>query len=281
MWVYFNGKIMLKENVCISPDDRGFYFGDGVYEVLSVYQGRFLAEAMHYDRLIHSLTALKIPVPDIDTVKSAVQDVLARNDLIAGPSMVYMQFTRGVALRRHAFPDEELAPTIYITAKPYTPPLDLWANGVKAILHPDLRWGRCDIKSLNLLPNVLASQQAKESGAYDAILYRNGVITEGSHTGVCGVLDGTLYTHPLEACILPSVTRGLVLQLCQTLGIPHQEQAIRLEVVPRLDELMVLGTTTEVMPVVRVGEQVVGDGAPGPVTRRLQNAMRNMVLEGN
>jgi D-alanine transaminase len=274
MFVYYNGKIMPKEDVIISPDDRGFYFGDGVYEVLSVYKERFLAEEMHYTRLRNSLSALRIPEPDINHLKSAVNQVLTRNGLLAGPAMVYMQITRGAARRRHAFPDEALTPTIYITANAYTPPLELWKNGVKVILHPDERWGRCDIKSLNLLPNVLASQAAREEGAYDAILHRDGVVTEGSHTGVCGVMDGTVYTHPLNHRILASVTRGLVIESCGRLGIP-------LEMVTRLDELMVLGTTTEVMPVVRIGEKVVGDGRPGPVTRRLQKALREMVLTGS
>jgi D-alanine transaminase len=277
MWVYYNGRILPKEKVCVSPDDRGFYFGDGAYDVLSVYKGRYLAEEAHYKRLQHSLEALRIPVPDVSAIKSAVNGVLVKNQLMDSPAMVYIQVTRGVAPRRHAFPDEELTPTVYITAKSYIPPEDLWANGVKVILLPDQRWGRCDIKSLNLLPNVLASQAAKEAGAYDAILHRDGVITEGSHTGVCGVLGGVLFTHPLHPCILPSVTRMLVVQQCQRLDIPCQETAIKFEALPHLDELMVLGTTTEVMPVVRVGDQTVGEGVPGPLTRRLQQALKELV----
>jgi len=278
MWVYYNGIVLKKEQVCISPDDRGFLFGDGVYEVLSVYKGHYLAEEAHYARLKRSLSALRIPIPDLDGIKTAVKEVLARNHLSGGPAMVYLQFTRGVAPRRHAFPDGELSPTVYITAKLYTPPVDLWAKGVKVILLPDLRWGRCDIKSLNLLPNVLASQQAKEAGAYEALLHRDGVITEGSHSSACGVLNGVLYTHPLADHILPGTTREIVVHLCHSLDIPVQEKAISLRMLQQLDELMVLGTTTEVMPVVRVEDQVVKDGAPGPVTRRLQKAMRDMVL---
>lgn len=279
MWVYFNGTMMKKENVCISPDDRGFVFGDGVYEVLSVYQRRFLAEEAHYERLVHSLTELRIPLPDLAVLKAAVKDVCCANNLLEGPAMVYMQFTRGVAPRRHAFPDQELAPTVYITVKGYTPPEKQWAEGVNVILTPDLRWGRCDIKSLNLLPNVLASQLAKEAGAYDALLYKDGVIREGSHTSVCGVMDGALYTHPLTDCILPGITRSLVVELCEDLGIPIEREAIPVDALSRLEEMMVLGTTTEVMPVVRVGDQVIGDGTPGPVTRQLQQALRKLVLQ--
>lgn len=279
MFVHFNGKLMRKAEVVISPDDRGFVFGDGVYEVLSVYKGQYLEEDAHYDRLRHSLSALQIPIPDIDGIKKAVKEVLARNDLTDCPAMVYMQFTRGVAPRRHPFPDEEISPTVYITAKPYTPPFELWAHGVEVILWPDQRWGRCDIKSLNLLANVLASQQAKQAGAYDAILHCEGVITEGSHTGVCGVMDGVVYTHHLTRQILPSVTRSLVVKLCPVLGIPLKEEPTPLTMLPQLEELMVLGTTTEVMPVIKVDDQIIGDGKPGPVTRRLQKAIREMVLK--
>lgn len=278
MWIYYNGVLMQKDEVCISPDDRGFLFGDGVYEVFSVYKGHYLAEEAHYTRLRRSLTALRIPIPDIDSIKAAVEDVLAHNNLNGGPAMVYMQFTRGVAARRHAFPDTEIPPTIYITGNAYTPPVDMWADGVKVILLPDLRWGRCDIKSLNLLPNVLASQQAKEAGAYDAILHRDSVVTEGSHTCVCGVRDGVVYFHPLTDTVLPSITREIVLKLCRINDIRVEERAISLNLLTQLDELMVLGTTTEVMPVVRIDDCAVGNGVPGPVTRRLQKALREMVL---
>ncbi|MDF1516012.1 MAG: aminotransferase class IV [Anaerolineae bacterium] len=277
MWVYYNGRIIPKKEVSISPDDRGFVFGDGVYEVLSVNKGHFLEEDAHYDRLAYSLSTLDIPIPDLQEIQSAVWQVLERNDLIDGPAMVYLQLTRGVAPRRHPFPDVAPEPTVYITAQAYTPPWDLWEQGVEVIVLPDQRWGRCDIKSLNLLPNVLASQQAKVAGAYDALLHRDGVITEGSHTGVCCIRHGILFTHPLTKCILPSVTRGLVLRCCAELRIPVREQAIPLHLVHELDELMVLGTTTEVMPVVRVEGHPVGDGRPGPITRKLQQAVREKV----
>ncbi len=278
MWVYYNGTIMPKDQVAISPDDRGFLFGDGVYEVLGANQGHFLAEDAHYDRLVHSLSALRIPIPDLNAIKTAVGALLERNALLKKPAKVYMQFTRGVAPRGHAFPDTAIPPTVYITVTAYVPPVFNWLHGVKAILLPDLRWGRCDIKSLNLLPNVLASQQAKEVGAYDAILHRDGVITEGSHTCVCGVRNGVVFFHPLSPHVLPSITRALVIQLCQTEGIPVKEKAIRLSTLPHLDELMLLGTTTEVMPVIEIDGKPVGSGIPGPLTHRLQQAFRTLVL---
>ena len=167
-----------------------------------------------------------------------------------------------------------MPPTVYVTARAFTPPDALLANGAKIILVPDTRWGRCDIKSLNLLPNVLASQQAQEAGAYDAVFVRDGAALEGSHTSFAAVFDGTLVTHPLTPHILPGVTREVVLDLCRELGIPTREAPIEAATLRDADELMLLGTTTEVMPVVQVDDWTVRDGRPGEITRRLQKALR-------
>jgi D-alanine transaminase len=148
---------------------------------------------------------------------------------------------------------------------------------VSIILVPDIRWTRCDIKALALLPNVLASQEAKERGAEEAVFVRDGVITEGAHTNVCAVLDGQLVTHPLTNYILPGITRRVVLELCAELGIPYREAPMGEEELRTASEAMILGTTTEIMPVVQVGGQPVGDGQPGPVTRQLQAAFRARV----
>ena len=163
---------------------------------------------------------------------------------------------------------------------PYSPPYDQWEHGVSAILVPDIRWARCDIKSLALLPNILATQRAAEAGAYDAIMVRDGVITEGSHTGVCAVFDDCLITHPLTQHILGSVTRDVVLDLCRKLGIHHGEYPILEERLLRASEVMFVGTTTGVMPVTTIDDQPIGDGVPGPVTRRLQSELHRMMLVG-
>jgi D-alanine transaminase len=278
MIVYFNGRLMPKSEVCISPDDRGFLFADGVYEVLCAFDGRFFQLDAHFARLVRSLGALHIPTPAVDELRSVMTSLLAQNSLDREGAKVYIQMTRGAApVRGHAFPDEPISPTVYASAIRYTPPQEAWARGVSAILVHDIRWSRCDIKSLALLPNLLASQRAKEAGAYDAIFVREGVITEGSHTSVAVVFDGCLTTHPLTHHILGGVTRDVVLELCRDMGVPHRERPVMVEELTRADELMLLGTTTGVMPVGEVDGRKVGDGQPGPLTLRLQQALWSLM----
>jgi len=280
MIVYYNYSFMPKDEVRISPDDRGFLFGDGVYEVIHAWGGQLFEADAHFARLEHSLGELRIAFRDLARLRTAMETLLLQNGLTQGPARIYCQITRGVAPREHAFPDPNTAPTVYATAEPYTPPVALWEHGVRALFVPDIRWGRCDIKSLNLLGNVLATQRAKEAGAYDAILVRDDTVTEGSHTGVCAVLDGTMVTHPLTSEILGSVTRDVVLRLCHELSIPCAERAITRTALLEADEVMFLGTTSGVMPVIEIEGQPIGAGRPGPVTRRLQEALHSRMLGG-
>jgi D-alanine transaminase len=278
MIVYFNGRFMPKSEVCISPDDRGFLFADGVYEVLCAVDGRLFQADAHFARLARSLDALRIPAPALDELRQAASSLLRKNALDQDGAKLYIQITRGAAPSRgHAFPDEVVAPTVLASAVAYTPPREAWAKGVRAILTHDIRWSRCDIKSLALLPNILASQRAKEAGAYDAIFVREGVVTEGSHTSVAIVFDGCLTMHPLTHHILGGVTRDVVLDLCRESGILYQERPVMVEELNRAGEVMLLGTTTGVMPVVELDEQRIGDGQPGPVTLQLQRALWTMM----
>ncbi len=277
MIVYFNGEFMPKDSVCISPDDRGFLFGDGVYEVLRAHRGRLFAAEAHFARLRHSLRELEITQPDIAQIQGALHTLIQRNDLEAMEVIFYIQITRGSAPRRHAFPQNDVPPTVYITARAFQPRDTLLKHGIKIILVPDTRWTRCDIKSVNLLPNVLANQQAREAGAYDAVFVREGVLLEGAHTSFCAVFDGGLVTHPLSPHILPGVTRDIVLKLCQALDIPFREVPIALMSLPEAGEVMLLGTTTEVMPVTHVDDWQVGDGFPGPITQTLQEKLHQMI----
>jgi len=280
MIVYFNGTFMPKDEVCISPDDRGFLFADGVYEVICAWDGRLFRADTHFKRLTHSLEALRIPQPDLDELRHVARSLLTRNSLDRAGASIYIQITRGAAVRGHAFPSTPVSPTIYASVGPYTPPWEEWVDGVSAILVPDIRWARCDIKSLALLPNVLASQRATEAGAYDAIQIRDGVITEGSHTSVCAVFSGGLVTHPLTHHILGGVTRDVILELCRKLEIPHSEYPILEERLHNAAEVMLLGTTSGVMPVIAIDGHPVGDGKPGPITRRLQAELHPMMLGG-
>jgi D-alanine transaminase len=276
MIVYLNGQFVPKEDATISPDDRGFLFADGAYEVLRSYGGRLFKAEEHFERMKRSLRELRIHLSSEDQLLDITKKLLLLNDLEGGEAGIYIQVTRGVAPRKHTFPEEGTPPTIYATASRLQPSEEKWIHGVKIILVPDIRWERCDIKSVALLPNVLASQRAKEAGAEEAVFVRNGVVTEGAHTNVCAVLDGQLVTHPATNHILAGISRKVVLDLCRELHIPCREAPVFEEQLREASELMITGTTTEIMPVVQVGEWPVGEGRPGPIVRELQQAFRKL-----
>jgi D-alanine transaminase len=277
--VYYNGDFKLRSEVCISPDDRGFYFGDGVYEVVRFYEGRpFLMDA-HLSRLSRSLAALRIEGVDVASLEGVIERLVSDNGL--GEAMAYVQITRGAAPRQHAFPAAGTPPTIYGFAQDCPAPVERWEHGAPVITVPDVRWGLCNVKSLNLLPNILANQRAKEAGVEEAILVRDGVVTEGSHTNVAAVFDGTLVTHPEEPCILSGVTRGVALSLCLELGIAVDERPIPLAELYEADEVMIFSTRDEVMPIVEVDGRTIGYGQPGPVARRLLEAFHNRTRRGD
>ncbi len=270
--VYFNTQYLPRTTVKISPDDRGFLFADGVYEVIRAYKGRLFRMDLHLKRLARSLRELKINGPSMERIAEISDALIQRNNLKDADAAIYIQITRGAAPRKHAFPKSAPSPTVYLNAFTVQPPVEAWEKGAKAITAPDIRWTRCDIKSVSLLPNVLASQAAAEAGAEDAIFIRDGFVTEGSHTNVCAVFKGRLQTHPKNNYILPGVTREVVLSLCAGLNIPVSQTPISANSLPRADELMLLGTSTEVMPIVQLDNRQVGNGKPGPITRKLQEA---------
>jgi len=278
MLVYLNGAFLPKSEAFISPDDRGFLLADGIYEVTRSYDGYLFALDRHMARLERSLDELQIEQPKVDFAQVS-RDLLAENDLMDGEATVYLQVTRGVAPRVHAFPQGEVTPTVYGYAMPLMTQSENWLNGVDVVTAPDIRWARCDIKSVSLLANVLAQQRAQEAGVEETILIRDGVVTEGAHTSVCGVIDGTLFTHPDSNYILPGITRGIVLELCKELGIPFRLFPILESKLSRVDELMILGTGSEVMPVVKVDGKSVGNGKPGSVTMQLQRAYKKMIAD--
>ena len=274
MQVYLNGKFIDHTEAAIPVDDRGFLFADGVYEVVRVYNGRAFLMEPHMRRLRAGLAALHIADGIVDTLTD-VSERLIRDNGVEGDGTIYIQVTRGVAPRRHAFPDPDVEPTAYVLAKPFTQyPDDYFDTGVAAISVPDTRWTRCDIKSIALLPNVLANQQAHAAGAFEALFIKDGVLIEGSHSNLFGVLDGTLMTYPSCNYILSGITRALVLEMARQLDIRVAEAPIPWDRLDDVEELFLSGTTTEVMPVARVDDRVIGDGARGPITTRLQQAYR-------
>jgi D-alanine transaminase len=272
-----NGVTMPLSEVMVPALDRGFLFGDAVYEVIRVYAGKPFLLDEHWARLERSLREIRIAGVDLGRLKQRMMQTLQASG--CRESMVYLQITRGAAPSRvHAFPAS-------------TPPLELlWVQevvnpyeedrklGIGVLLQPDLRWDRCDIKSTNLLANVLAHQAAREAGCGEAVLFLpDGTITEASHSSFFGVVGGVIRTTPRNPGILPGCTRGLVLKLLARLDIPLDERSLRRDELPSASELFLTGTTSEVVPVVRVDGKPVADGKPGPVVRRLQEAYREHV----
>jgi D-alanine transaminase len=278
MIVYLNGQFLPKEEARISPDDRAFLFADGAYEVVRAYRGHLFRAKEHWDRFDYSLKALRIPPPANTDFSAIASELLKRNNLADAEATVYLQVSRGSAPRKHAFP-AGMAPTVYGFVAPFANPVEKWASGVKVITLPDQRWARCDIKSVSLLPNVLANQQAQEAGAHEAVLIRDGYAMEGSLSNFAAVLDGVLHTAPRTNYILPGISRLVALALCSALEIPVKEFSVAEADLKCVSEAMLFGTTNEVMPVVQINDRKVGDGQPGPLTRKLQQAFRNYVEE--
>lgn len=266
--VYLGGEIMPRNRATVSIDDRGFLFGDAIYEVIRVVRGRFIEPERHLRRLARSLREVGLPAPALDLLGVAT-DLIRRNDLGGREATVYAQVSRGAAPRQHAFPPSGTPPTVLVTAMPFTPRTDLIASGVAVITLPDVRWSRCDIKSVNLLPNVLAAQRAAEAGAFEAILVRDGVVTEATRSNVLAVVGGVVRTHPTGPLILPGVTREVVLELASGAGIPVREEELGADELFAAEEVLLTGTTADVTPVVTVDGRAVGGGRPGPVGRRL------------
>ncbi|GLC25681.1 aminotransferase class IV [Roseisolibacter agri] len=276
MLVYLNGAFVPKAEAHLPVDDRGFLFGDGVYEVTRAVDGRLFEVERHLERLRNGAAALALPLTDamVAELPAIWERLLAANGLTAGEAMVYLQVTRGAAPRTHQFPPAGTPPTVFASASALLPPDAVRARGAAIITQPDIRWARCEIKSVNLLPNVLAKQAAAEAGAFEAVFVReDGTVTEGAQTSAFAIIDGTLRTHPLTPRILPSVTRAVVLELARELGIPTSEEAFDRAAMLAADEVFVASTTADVMPVVRVDGMAIGDGAPGPRTRALADAI--------
>jgi D-alanine transaminase len=272
MLVYLNGTFVDHAEARVSVDDRGFLFADGIYEVIRVYGGRpFLAEP-HMERMAQGLSAIGIDAGVIARLPEVAAKLMSANGVTDADGTIYMQVTRGAAPRRHAFPPDT-PPTVYVAVKPFArPPEQSFANGVAAITSPDTRWSRCDIKSIALLPNVLANQQAHAAGAFEAIFVRDGVLIEGSHSNLIGVVGGDVVTYPECNYILGGITRRLLLELARDAGLTVREAPIMADRLDAIDELFLSGTTTEVMPVTRLDGRPVGSGKPGPVARALQQA---------
>lgn len=277
--VYLNGRYLERHRAAISPDDRGFLLGDGVYEVIRASGGRLFEGESHFERLERSLSETSIRGVDTAVLEEAAVKLIRENGLSRGQALIYMQITRGAAPRTHAFPVPGVSPTVYAFAVPFEPQAEAKEKGIGIILTADNRWDRCDIKSVSLIANVLAKQKAEESGAGEAVFTREGVVTEGTASNFAAVFSGTLLTHPEGSRILSSITRKVVIRLCGEIGIPFELRAIGTGELDYAEEMMVMSTTKDVMPVVSFDGKTVSGGKPGPVTRKLQEAFDRQLRE--
>ena len=270
---YVNGRYLPMRAAKVHVEDRGYQFGDGVYEVCEVRGGRLIDERRHLDRLKRSLAELRIRLPMSPAALGIVlREVIAKNRI--GYGIVYLQVTRGVARRDHAFPAPELRPSVVVTARALNSARNeaLAAAGIAVVSVPDNRWGRVDIKTIGLLPNVLARQAAIERGARDAwFVDKDGAVTEGASSNAWIVTQaGTIVTRPADDAILRGITRTVVLEAIKALGLAVDERAFTLEEAYAAREAFVTAASQIVLPVVRIDGRPIGDGKPGPVATALR-----------
>ena len=269
--VYLNGQYLPAAAATIAVFDRGFIFGDGVYEVIPVYGDRLFRLPHHLQRLDMSLAAIGLRAPMGHGQWAEVLERVVRENQGHGNSdmSVYLQVTRGVAPRDHAYP-RDATPTVFAYAQPliYPEPAQL-QKGVNAITVPDLRWSRCDIKAISLLPNVMMRQYALERGAAEAILIRDGIMTEGAASNIFIVTAGRLVTPPKGPYILPGITRDLIVELAHAHGIPCAEATVTEAELRAADEVWLSSSTKEVMPIVHIDDKPVGTGQPGAIHARM------------
>lgn len=272
--VYVNGEFVPLSKASVSVLDRGFIFGDGIYEVVPVYWGKPFRMQEHLDRLDRSLAKIEIAAP-MDRAQwiKLVEDLIARAGNPGDCAMVYIQVTRGVAKRDHAFPNPPVRPTVFAMVAPMTPPSEqLRREGLKVISLLDERWLHCDIKSVSLLGNVLAKQAAVKAGADEVVQFRDGMLTEGASCNIWVVREGKVYAPPKNHLVLEGIRYGLLQELCEDNGIEFLLQPVPREDVFSADELMLSSATREILPIVSLDGKPVGSGQPGPVYERLREA---------
>ena len=266
---WLNGKFLPLANTQVSVMDRGFLFGDGVYEVIPVYGGRLFRLAHHLKRLRNSLDAVRIANPlTTDAWETMLTELVSHNE--GDDQAVYLQVTRGVAEKRdHAFP-ENITPTLFAMSTPMAASVDIdGVAGISAITLPDIRWKLCNIKAITLLPNVMLRQQAIDGDCAEAILIKDGFAIEGAASNLFIVSNGLLITPPNGPALLPGITRDLILELAANHAIPFREAGITQEALFGADEIWLTSSTREISPVTRLDDTVISDGVPGPMWRRM------------
>jgi D-alanine transaminase len=269
--VYLNSRFVPREEAHISPEDRGFLFADAIYEVVRFGAGRPYRLAAHLDRMRYGLTEIRIPA-DPSFFPGVASRLLAENRLENDDALVYAQVSRGAAPRYHTFPPEGTPPTVFAYARLTDPPPP--PDGGRAILVPDERWGRCDIKTVMLLPNVLASQRAREAGAIEAILIKDGIAWEGTKANLFAYSAGTIRTAPKGPRILPGVTRGAAVEAAAALGFRIEERPLAVEELFAAEEVFLASTTLWTYSLTEIEGRRIGDGRPGPAATRIREALQ-------
>lgn len=277
--VFLNGEILNAQDAKISVFDRGFLFGDGIYEVMVQLNGSFFYEKEHIKRLDYCLREININF-DINSLSSKITSLLEAANLLDEDCLLYIQVTRGTAPRKHAFP-KNVEPTLIMYATPLSLQ-DINQNHITAITSNDFRWHRCDLKAISLLGNVLVNDLALNSDAYEAIFIRNGKVTEATHCNVFFVKNEVIYTHPANNHILNGITRIIVLQLCESLGLQFKEEAITEEAIYKMDEAFLTGTTTQIASIKQINDHFYyKNNETGPITKHLQEAFLNLKNNNN
>ena len=271
---WLNGKFLPLADTRVSVMDRGFLFGDGVYEVIPVYGGKLFRLAHHLKRLHNSLDAVRIANPlSAAAWETMLSELVSRNE--GGDQAVYLQVTRGVAGKRdHAFP-ENISPTLFAMSTAMAASVDIdGVTGIAAITLPDIRWKLCNIKAITLLPNVMLRQQAIDDDCAEAILIKDGFAIEGAASNLFIVSNGLVITPPNGPALLPGITRDLILELAANHAIPFRETSITQEALFSADEIWLTSSTREISPVTRLDDTVISGGVPGPLWRRMINLYR-------
>lgn len=266
---WLNGAYVAEEHAHVSIFDRGLLFGDGVYEVAAVFNGRLLDADRHLVRLERSMREIGLPAPyDAAVLQEMMQRLASENGIREG--LVYLQVTRGVAERDFPFPSQ-VNPTAFAYARPKKLSDDPNASGIRVQPVPDLRWQRCDIKSTSMLAQVLAKQAARQAGAFEAMMHEDGLVTEGGSSNVWMVRDGAIHTRPLSHDILAGITRDVVLEVAKEAGVPVRQRAFTVEQAIAADECFMTSATSFVLPITRIGDRPVANGVAGPVTGRMRD----------
>jgi len=277
MIVYLNNEFLQLENAKISPFDRGFMFADGVYESIRTYDGKLFKYEDHLNRLKRSLNEIRLFFNETEKIEKIIYELIKQNN-IEDEALIYLQITRGSSFPRiHGFQKNDVYPTVFISAASFEINKREQTEGIRVSLQEDIRWQRCDIKSVSLLPIVLANQNAIDAGGMEAILIREGLITEGSHTNFFAIKDKTVFTAPEGNLILSGITRKIVFELCNQLEIEAKEEFIKADELKTFTEFFITSTTKEITPVVCVDDWIAGNGTPGELTLKLQKAFDKLI----